>query len=184
MHNQKNKLIQTYKKITLFFITISIGLFFKSVAIGQTCPGSQPANTDCVAYGNYKTITAFSVTRTITNNHASGKAIMIPLGTAAQWTQMYSNPPAGVTASSPSYRLTFTGRCDYTAACWYYAGAGGWEGMRCSQPVDVGKIGTQAGCQTTQNIYTVSGNQAATLYTSSFGYTSGNGGCEYRCDYY
>ncbi len=73
-------------------------LLLNQQALTQSCPGSQPANTDCVAFGANKSITAFSVTRTVTNNHASGKAIMIPLGTSGEWSQFYNNPPTGVTA--------------------------------------------------------------------------------------
>ena len=164
-------------------IILSLGIFFflNYSLYAQSCPGSLPSGIDCVAHGTLKTVTAFTITKSITNNHASGKALMIPIGTSTQWSQFYSNPPSGVTVANPSYHLTSTGRCNYTGACWY---ENSWGGMRCSQPVDVGKIGTGAGCHVTQNIYTVSGQQATLLYDAAWGYTSGNGGCEYRCDYY
>lgn len=43
-------------------------------------------------------ITEHSTCKTVTNNHASGKAVFVPTATSTEWTQFYTNPPAGVTA--------------------------------------------------------------------------------------
>lgn len=60
------------------------------------CPGSPPAGIDCVATTASKQITAHSQCRGITNNHASGLALMVPTSTSTEWAAFYNNPPAGV----------------------------------------------------------------------------------------
>lgn len=75
-------------------------LGFEFQARAQSCPGSLPSGIDCVAYGAAKTINYFSVAKQVTNSHASGKAIMVPVGTSGNWSQFYSNPPLGVSILS------------------------------------------------------------------------------------
>ncbi|HVK61254.1 MAG TPA: DUF1566 domain-containing protein [Bdellovibrionales bacterium] len=80
-------------------IAIILIVFGPAVSWAQ-CPGSPPSGIDCVATTASKTITAHSQCRSVTNNHASGKAIMVPTGTSTEWASFYNNPPTGVTAVS------------------------------------------------------------------------------------
>lgn len=51
-------------------------------------------------------INEFGVCRDVTNNHASGKALMVPTNTSTEWASFYNNPPAGVTVATccvPTY---------------------------------------------------------------------------------
>lgn len=90
-------MLQAIRKITNTLAVLTV-IFLASFARAQ-CPGSQPAGTECVAASASKDITAHSVCKTVTNNHASGKAIMIPISTPTQWNAFYSRLPAGVAAA-------------------------------------------------------------------------------------
>jgi hypothetical protein len=74
-------------------------LFSPSFARAQAC-GSLSAGQDCVAASATKSITAFSTCAKITNNHASGKAILIPIKTSPEWSAFRSHPPAGVSVGT------------------------------------------------------------------------------------
>ena len=78
---------------------ICVLLFFPSVSFAA-CPGSPPAGIDCVEVAAVKNITAFTVCRKVTNNHASSKSLMVPIKTSTEWTDFYTSPPAGVTIAS------------------------------------------------------------------------------------
>lgn len=82
----------------MFLIVFLLGQF-SQLALAQ-CPGSQPTDTDCVAYGASKVVDKHTVCRSVTNNHASTKAIMVPVKTSSEWSSFYTNPPAGVTANA------------------------------------------------------------------------------------
>ena len=70
------------------------------------CPVSLPSGTDCVNAAATKAITAHSSCRSVTNNHVSSQAIMIPVNTSTEWTRFYSNLPGGVTASTCTMSVT------------------------------------------------------------------------------
>ncbi len=83
--------------------TLALLVFFvlASPAVSSAqCPASPPAGLDCVASAAAKEITAFTECRAITNNHASGRAMMIPVKTSAEWSSFYGHPPAGVTVGA------------------------------------------------------------------------------------
>jgi hypothetical protein len=94
------------------------------------CPGSPPSGLECVANGSAKEITAFTECRSITNNHASGRAMMIPVKSSPEWSSFYSHPPAGVTVSScavdPCNGKTIGTACSGTTALY----AGTFDGGR------------------------------------------------------
>lgn len=68
-------------------------------ARAQTC-GTTYSGQDCVAGSASKSITAFSTCAKVTNSHASGKAIFVPINTSAEWSAFRTKPPAGVTIGS------------------------------------------------------------------------------------
>ena len=74
-------------------------LFASAVSFAQ-CPGSPPAGVDCVASGANKDITAFTVCSKITNSHASGKALFVPVNSSGEWSTFRSNLPSGVTSGA------------------------------------------------------------------------------------
>ncbi|MEK7357457.1 MAG: hypothetical protein AAB250_13480 [Bdellovibrionota bacterium] len=75
-------------------------MLFSSWAAQAQCPGSPPAGIDCVENGAGKEITAFSVCGSITNSHASGKALMVPIGSSTEWSTFRTNLAPGVTNGS------------------------------------------------------------------------------------
>jgi hypothetical protein len=86
----------------VWFCAFALCSITSTSALAQSCPGSQPANTDCVAASANKSVTFFSTCKSITNNHASGKAIMIPGGSVTDWSTFYGAPPAGVSVANCS----------------------------------------------------------------------------------
>ena len=90
-----------------FVGTFTLISIFSSSGFAQSCPGSVPANMSCVAHGTAKAVTAFSVTKSVTNNSANGMAIMIPLGTSTEWSMFYNTPPVGVTIQNPVEGFAF-----------------------------------------------------------------------------
>lgn len=82
----------------LRFILFFILMPFASWA--QTCPGSPPSGIECVNPGANKDITAFTVCENITNNHVSGKPLMVPVATSTEWSTFRSNLPLLVTSSA------------------------------------------------------------------------------------
>jgi len=75
--------------------------------------------------GASTTITEYTISKDVTNNHASGKAIFIPTKTAAEWASFYNNPPTGVTASDnggPGCRtIPDEPTCNGNASCYWDA---------------------------------------------------------------
>lgn len=65
----------------------------------QTTPAGA-ADSYQVNYGATVAITEHSVTRCVSNNHASGLAIFVPTKTSTEWASFYNSPPAGVTAGT------------------------------------------------------------------------------------
>jgi hypothetical protein len=77
-----------------------IGTFLTGTLVHAQACGTLDTGMDCVANGANKNISAFTVCAKITNAHASGKAIMIPLKTSGEWSSFRSNLPSGVTSGS------------------------------------------------------------------------------------
>jgi hypothetical protein len=84
-----------------------IYIFLLALSAFAQCPGSPPSGIECVASGANKSITAFSTCAQVTNSHASGKAIMIPVGSSTEWSTFRSNPPAGVTIGGCGPQVVF-----------------------------------------------------------------------------
>lgn len=92
------QLITTVEKAAAAIIAIFL-FSFSIESHAQSCPGSVPAGTECVAYGATKEITAGDCLQ-ITNSHARGKAIMVPVKTNAEWARFKANLPAGLTSAA------------------------------------------------------------------------------------
>lgn len=90
---------KTFLRAGLLLFVLAIG----EAALAQTCP-SPATGIVCVPYNNAtpQTVDYFSTCKAVTNLHASGKTIMIPVKTSAEWASFYNSPPAGVTAGSCS----------------------------------------------------------------------------------
>lgn len=83
------------KYLKYFFISILfIFLLFAGVVIAtiNTIEEGYQVN-----FSETKAITAHSVCKQVTNNHASGLSIFVPTKTAVEWSSFYGHPPAGVT---------------------------------------------------------------------------------------
>ncbi|MGE3609719.1 MAG: hypothetical protein AB7I27_09065 [Bacteriovoracaceae bacterium] len=66
--------------------------------------------------GYVTTVEEFSVCKDVKN--AGSKALFIPTKTDAEWTAMYSNPPAGITISAPANGATCcASQCACTKTC-------------------------------------------------------------------
>ncbi len=65
--------------------------------------------------GANATITAHSVTKKVTNSHASGLTIYIPLNSATEWSTYVANPPAGVLVEN----VATCGGVSVGGYCWY-----------------------------------------------------------------
>ena len=74
-------------------LTAVIVLSFIALAI-------EASDNFTVNYGTNQTITAHTECRTVTNDSAAGASVYVPTQTSAEWQSFYTNPPAGVTASS------------------------------------------------------------------------------------
>lgn len=80
---------------------------FRLLLISLLVPFSGDATTGAVAGGYHidsgqnATITAHSVTKKVTNNHASGLTIYVPLNTSTEWAAYVASPPPGVTVTNP-----------------------------------------------------------------------------------
>lgn len=103
-----------------FLLFFPILAFIASVANAQ-CPGSPPAGIQCVGAGSNSDITAFTVCANITNNHASGKALMVPVGNSTDWSTFRTNLAPGVTSGAcgggpPQPALVQTSGPTYVAA--------------------------------------------------------------------
>lgn len=85
---------KTFKIFSLFFIFIPLA------AHAQSCPGTVPTGIECIAASASKQITAFAVCANITNTHVSGKALMVPVKTSAEWSKFRTSLPAGITSSA------------------------------------------------------------------------------------
>lgn len=78
-----------------------------SVAAKAQCPGVQPSGTECVANGANKDITAFSTCAKISNSHASGKALLIPINSSSEWSTFRTKLPSGVTSGACGSALVY-----------------------------------------------------------------------------
>lgn len=81
-----NKNFRNIRQFSYSGFLLSLGIFLTGATFYQVNNG---ASTD---------ITEHATCKTVTNNHASGKAVFVPTATSTEWTQFYTNPPAGVTA--------------------------------------------------------------------------------------
>lgn len=86
-----------------------------------------------IDHGDNAVIDKHEIKKKVTNNHASGRAIFVPLNTSTEWSSFISNPPPGVTIEDVAeavvqvvagYRhtcaLSETGR----VRCWGESGSG------------------------------------------------------------
>jgi hypothetical protein len=73
---------------------LSVLFIVLTVAIGQ----AQAATSYQVSSGATVTITEYSACAVVTNSHASGLALFVPTGSAAEWTAFRAAPGTGVTA--------------------------------------------------------------------------------------
>ncbi|RYG94902.1 MAG: hypothetical protein EON58_15295 [Alphaproteobacteria bacterium] len=87
----------------VFFLLI---LTLAAHAEAQTC-GTVPSGMDCIPAGANKDVTAFSTCAKITNSHASGKALMIPLKTSAEWLAFRTKAPVGAVVGSCASARTY-----------------------------------------------------------------------------
>ena len=87
-----------------------------SPASAQSCPGGVPGSMRCIPAGGTLDVSAYGVCKRITNTRSL--AMMVPLGSAAEWTAAYSNSSAVATVS----------------ACYTYSWSGwsGWSGCSAS----------------------------------------------------
>jgi hypothetical protein len=98
-------------------------------ALAQSCPGGVPGSMRCIAAGATVDIDAYGVCRRVTNIRPL--AVMIPLGSAADWASARSGAGAVVAMS----------------ACYAYAWSGwsGWSG--CSAACGGGSQSQSRSCQ-------------------------------------
>jgi len=97
----------------LIFALISVGsLKLVTAATGAVTGGYE------IDSGQNATISAHAVTKKVTNNHASGLGIYIPLNSATEWATYVSNAPAGVTVED----VASCGGVSVGGYCWYYPG--------------------------------------------------------------
>jgi|GEM_PF-3992906 len=89
-----------------FLIALLFLAFAMPISSYAQCPGSLPTGLDCVASGSNKDITAFSTCANITNNHASAKALMVPINSSTEWSTFRTHLPAGVTSGACGGSLT------------------------------------------------------------------------------
>ncbi|RYZ66138.1 MAG: hypothetical protein EOP05_19565 [Proteobacteria bacterium] len=90
----------------MFKVLFLLILTLASRAEAQTC-GTVPSGMDCIPAGGNKDITAFSTCAKITNSHASGKALMIPLKTSAEWLAFRTKAPSGAVVGSCASARTY-----------------------------------------------------------------------------
>ncbi|SMF39796.1 hypothetical protein SAMN02982917_2012 [Azospirillum oryzae] len=107
-----------------FGVMLAVGLAIPLVAgimgwsapaAAQSCP-SVPGSMRCIPAGATLDVTAYGVCKRLTNTRSL--AMMVPLGSAAEWTSAYSNSAAVATV----------------AACYTYSWSGwsGWSGCSAS----------------------------------------------------
>lgn len=95
---------------------LAAALLTPSPSAAQGCPGGIPGSMRCIAAGATADVTAYGTCRRITNTRPL--AMLVPLGSAAEWTAAYSSSGAVATVS----------------ACYSYAWSGwsGWSGCSAS----------------------------------------------------
>jgi len=63
-----------------------------------------------INYGTNQNITEWSTCKNVANSSPTGKALFVPTNTSTEWSQFYSNAPAGVTISDcPAAGLVYGG---------------------------------------------------------------------------
>ena len=69
---------------------------------GNSCPSPLPTGVQCVVNGGGQDITTTFTPScmTVTNNHPSGEAIMVPVQSQTGWTDFLTKLPPGVTATT------------------------------------------------------------------------------------
>ena len=90
-----------FRHPTFLVVLLAGTLIIPSLTLAA-CPGSPPAGVKCVDAGATTTVVAHGVCSSITNSHASSKAIMVPTATSTEFTSFRTHLPTGVTATSCS----------------------------------------------------------------------------------
>lgn len=108
------------------------------------------ANNYIVGNGITATIDEHGTCKKITNNHASGKSIMVPTKSSAEWSDFRSNIPPGVTQA---VCVVPCGGISIGGYCWYLAQTAKSCDFTCASYGGANLIGTRD--------YTGSGGTAA-----------------------
>lgn len=109
-------------------------------AAAQGCPGGVPGSMRCIAAGATMDVTAYGTCRRITNTRTL--AMLVPLGSAAEWTAAYSSSGAVATVSA-CYSYAWSGWSGWSA-CSASCGGGTQTQTRTCQRTETGVAGGTA----------------------------------------
>lgn len=111
-----------------------------SQALAQSCPGGVPGSMRCIAAGATADIDAYGTCRRVTNIRPL--AVMIPLGSAADWASARSGAGA-VVAMSACYAYAWSGWSGWSG-CSASCGGGSQSQSRSCQRSETGVAGSTA----------------------------------------
>lgn len=113
MLRRASNVMNLYFKVMIFFLAIAV----PGRAFAAAC--TPDPNTACVSTaGNLNVTGPNGICKNVANSHASGKTLMVPLNTTAEWTQFWNNPPLGVTVAACTCAGAAVG-----GYCWYLGAA-------------------------------------------------------------
>lgn len=140
------------------------------------CSAALPTGVECVNATANKNVMAFGTCKTITNSHASNKAIFIPIKTSGEWSQFYGHAPSGVTLANCASTGALVSWWKFDEAS--YSGAAGevvdsvgahnGQSMASAAPDTVAKFGRSL------NVLGTSSQYVKVPYTSAFDFGTSN----------
>lgn len=157
--------------LQIIFLALALS---SSAAFAQACPQQSMGGSQCVANPSTLQISAFSVCKKVTNDHASGLALMIPTNSNNEFTTFLSHLPPGVTAASCA--VPINGQCgpangSYTptAPASGYCNVGPLAGLSGSGPWSWQCLGSNGGstASCSANLGCVSGVKKFTAFQSN-----------------